>query len=200
MSELTATRQPAPATPARVAKPNGWWGMAVFVATEATLFGTIFGSYFYLRFHAPRWPPAGTPEPHLTLPLVLTGVLVLTSIPMQLSLRAARVGRLGGARLALLVAALVQAGYLAMQLHLFVHDGHLVPPGRNAYGSIYFTMLGAHDAHVLVGLLLSIWMLLRLLGGLTRYRLVGLWAIVFYWHFVNLLALAVVGAQLSPRA
>ena len=29
----------------RVAKPNGWWGMVVFVATEATLFGTLIGSY-----------------------------------------------------------------------------------------------------------------------------------------------------------
>lgn len=185
---------------AQAAKPNGWWGMAVFVATEATLFGTLLGSYFYLRFHSPRWPPAGIAEPHLTLPLVLTGVLVLTSVPVQLSLRAARAGRLGAARLSLLVAALVQSGYLAMQIHLFAHDVMLVPPDRSAYGSIYFTMLGAHHAHVFVGVLLEAWLLLRLLGGLTRYRLVGLQTTVFYWHFVNLLALAVVGAQLSPRA
>ena len=33
----------------RRSRPAGWWGMAVFVATEATLFGTIFGTYFYRR-------------------------------------------------------------------------------------------------------------------------------------------------------
>ena len=202
MSDQAYTAAPARvlAHEARAAKPNGWWGMAVFVATEATLFGTLFGSYFSLRFHSAHWPPPGISEPHLTLPLVLTGVLVLTSVPMQLSVRAARAGRLGTARLSLLAAALVQTGYLAMQIHLFEHDLQLVPPGRSAYGSIYFTMLGAHHAHVFVGLVLDIWLLVRLLGGLTRYRLVGLQSSVFYWHFVNLLALAVVGAQLSPRA
>src|ERR671936_3065450 len=69
----------------RRARPNGWWGMAVFVATEATLFGTIFGSYFYLRFQALHWPPPGIDDPKLTLPLVLTGVLVATSAPVQLA-------------------------------------------------------------------------------------------------------------------
>jgi heme/copper-type cytochrome/quinol oxidase subunit 3 len=39
-----------------------------------------------------------------------------------------------------------------------------------------------------------------LLRGLTNYRLNGLQAVTFYWHFVNLVALVVVGAQLSPRA
>ena len=41
----------ARAEPARLARPNGWWGMAIFVATEATLFGTLIGTYFYLRFN-----------------------------------------------------------------------------------------------------------------------------------------------------
>ena len=184
----------------RVSRPNGWWGMAIFVATEATLFGTIFGSYFYLRFRTPQWPPAGVPEPTLTLPLVLAGVLVATSVPMQLAFRSARRGGLGNTRAALLVAAVVQAGYLAMQIHLFVEDLHKFSPQHTAYGSIYFTMLGAHHTHVLLGILLNAWLLLRLARGLTNYRLVAVQSITFYWHFVNVLALLVVGAQLSARA
>ena len=183
----------------RLARPNGWWGIAVFVATEATLFGTLVGTYFFLRFDSAKWPPPGVPEPKLTLPIVLTGVLVATSIPVQLSVRAASRGRLGAARTALLLAAVVQAGYLAMQLHLFVHDSHEFPPGGSAYSSIYFTMLGAHDLHVLVGILLSLFILLRTASGLTEYRLTGLRATAFYWHFVNALAIAVVLTQLSPR-
>jgi heme/copper-type cytochrome/quinol oxidase subunit 3 len=174
--------------------------MAIFVATEATLFGTIFGSYFYLRFRTPRWPPPGVPEPTLTLPLVLAGVLVATSVPMQLAFRSARLGRLGLVRAALLVALVVQAGYLAMQIHLFLDDLHKFSPRQTAYGSIYFTMLGAHHTHVLVGILLNVWLLLRLAPGLTNYRLVALQSTTFYWHFVNVLALLVVGAQLSARA
>jgi heme/copper-type cytochrome/quinol oxidase subunit 3 len=183
----------------RLARPNGWWGIAVFVATEATLFGTLVGTYFFLRFDSAKWPPPGVPEPKLTLPIVLTGVLVATSIPVQLAVRAASRGRLGAARTALLLAAVVQAGYLAMQLHLFVHDSHEFPPSASAYSSIYFTMLGAHDLHVLVGILLSLFILLRTASGLTEYRMTGLRATAFYWHFVNALAIAVVLTQLSPR-
>jgi len=74
------------------ARPNGWWGMVVFVATEATLFGTMIGSYFYLRFRTVEWPPAGVPAPHVTLPLLLTGVLVATSLPVTLAVSSARRG------------------------------------------------------------------------------------------------------------
>jgi heme/copper-type cytochrome/quinol oxidase subunit 3 len=97
------------------------------------------------------------------------------------------------------VALVIQAGYLAMQIHLFVEDLHMFSPQESAYGSIYFTMLGAHHTHVLVGILLNAWMLLRLAGGMTNYRLVALQATAFYWHFVNVLALLVLGAQLSAR-
>jgi len=172
--------------------------MAVFVATEATLFGTIFGTYFYLRFKAVHWPPPGIEEPKTVVPLVLTAVLVLTSLPMQYASRSARLGRVRPAQAAVLVALVVQAGYFAMQMHLFLTDLDKFKPEGSAYGSIYFTMLGAHHAHVAVGMLLNLWLVLRLLGGLTNYRLTALEATTFYWQFVNVLALLVVGAQLSP--
>lgn len=190
----------ARAEPARLARPNGWWGMAIFVATEATLFGTLIGTYFYLRFNNLHWPPPGTPEPKLTLPLLLTGILVFTSVPMRLAVTAAERGRLSGARAALGLAVVLQAGYLGMQVHLFVHDVHEFPPSGSSYASCYFTLLGAHHLHVAIGILLNVFLLLRTATGLTTYRLNGLRAAAFYWLFVNILALCVLGTQLSPRA
>jgi heme/copper-type cytochrome/quinol oxidase subunit 3 len=185
----------------RAARPNGWWGMVVFVATEATLFGTMIGSYYFLRFHAVHWPPAGVPKPHLTLPLVLTAVLVSTSLPVALALSFARRGLAARSCAALFVALVVQTGYLAMQIHLYVHDLHLFSPqSAGAYGSIYFTLLGAHHAHVALAILLEAWFVLRLASGVTRYRLVGLQAVAFYVNFVNVLALVVVAVQLSAAA
>jgi heme/copper-type cytochrome/quinol oxidase subunit 3 len=184
--------------PGRVAKANGWWGMVVFVATEATLFGTLIGSYYDLRFRSPHWPPPGVPDPKVLLPLVLLGVLVATSVPVQLAANFARVRRVAAARLALLCALALQSGYLRLQIHLYVDDLHHFTPQGSAYGSIYFTLLGAHHAHVLVGILLEAWFLLRLLGGVTTYRVVGLQATAFYWHAVNVLAVAVTIVQLSP--
>jgi heme/copper-type cytochrome/quinol oxidase subunit 3 len=182
----------------RVAKPNGWWGMAVFVATEATLFGTLIGSYYDLRFKTPRWPPPGVPDPKVAVPLILLGVLVSTSVPVQLASIFARAGRRLLTQLALLTALVMQSGYLAMQIHLYVNDLHRFSPQGSAYGSIYFTLVGAHHAHVLVGILLEAWLLLRLFGGNTVYRAVGVHSAAFYWHAVNVLAVAVTIVQLSP--
>jgi heme/copper-type cytochrome/quinol oxidase subunit 3 len=182
----------------RVAKPNGWWGMVVFIATEGTLFGTLIGSYYDLRFRTPHWPPAGVPDPKVAVPLVLLAVLVSTSVPVQLASVFARAGRKAATQLALLAAVVLQSGYLAMQIHLYVDDLHKFSPQASAYGSIYFTMVGAHHAHVFVGILLEAWLLLRLLAGNTVYRAVGVQATAFYWHAVNLLAVAVTIVQLSP--
>jgi heme/copper-type cytochrome/quinol oxidase subunit 3 len=190
----------ARAESSRIARPNGWWGMAIFVATEATLFGTLIGTYYFLRFDNVHWPPPGVPEPKLTLPLVLTAILVVTSVPMHIASSAATRGRVSAARAALLVALVLQAGYLGMQLHLFVHDVHEFPPSQSSYSSAYFTLLAAHHLHVVIGILLNLWFLLRTATGLTTYRVNGIRATAFYWHFVNVLALCVVGTQLSPRA
>jgi len=185
------------AVPGTAARAKGWWGMALFVAAEGTLFGTIFGTYFYLRFDTLHWPPAGIEAPKPLWPLVLTAVLVSTSLLVQLALAAGRNGRAGRACAALLVALAVQSGYLAAHLVLFAHDLDRFSPQGSAYASVYLTMLGAHDAHIAVGLALELWLALRLLRGLTRYRLVALQTTTFYWHFVNVLALLVVAVQLS---
>jgi len=194
-----AKQPPAAAAARRVARPNGWWGMAMLVATEGTLFGTLFASYFYLRFKAVAWPPAGIPRPELTIPIVLTAVLVSTTLPMLLAQAAVRRGRLGATRLFLFVAFLVQAGYFAMQLSRFTDSLDGFSLQANAYSSIYYTLLGAHHAHVLVGLLLDVWLLAKLTRGITNYRLIALEAITLYWLFVNVLAVCVTATLLSAR-
>lgn len=176
----------------------GWWGMALFVAAEATLFGVLVATYFYLRFKNLEWPPRGIPEPKLGVPLVLLGVLLVTSVPMQLALRAANAHRLGAARLLLGLASIVQAGYFAMQVHEYAGDLGRLAPADHAYASIYYTLLGADHAHVALGLLLDLWLLAKLARGLTRYRLNALSAITFYWHAVNVLTIAVTLTILSP--
>jgi len=171
--------------------------MALFVATEATLFGLIFGSYFYIRFQHAQWPPPGFPKPETVVPLVLALVLAATSLPLALSWRAARAGRVRRACWLLAIPVVVQLGYFAMQMRLFEDDLQKFGPSQEAYGSIYYLMLGAHHFHVLLGILLEAFLLARLLQGLTRYRLNGLESTVLYWYVVNALGLLVVAVELS---
>jgi heme/copper-type cytochrome/quinol oxidase subunit 3 len=56
----------------------------------------------------------------------------------------------------------------------------------HAYGSLFFTMLGAHALHLLVGMGLLLVVLARSLA--PRAEAIGL-----YWHFVDAVWLAIFG-------
>ena len=185
--------------PVRYARAKGWWGMVVFVATEATLFGTLAGTYLYLRFHNAHWPPAQLPKPPVLTPTLLTAALLSTSIAMHLASRAVGAARREAAWRALAVAFAVQAVYLVWQLHDYVLAIHLYDPRTSAWASVYVTLLGADHAHVFVGVLLNAWFLLRISKRLSRYRVVGVQATAFYWHAVNAITLVVLLVQLSPH-
>lgn len=182
----------------RRAEPSGWWGMVLLIATESALFGALLASYYYLRFRSPTWPPNGVPAPSVVAPAILTAVLVATSIPMQMAARAARDGRRRTAWQLLALAGLVQAAYIVIQLILFGDDLHKFHATTNAYTSVYFTVLGVHHLHVIVGLLLTWFFVVRLFTGLTRYRVTGVRAVTLYWHFINVMAILVVLTQLEP--
>jgi len=177
---------------ARERYPLGWWGVAMLIATEATLFGMMVGSYVYLRFKNHPWPPHGIPEPKLVVPLILLVVLLATSVPMWLASRSATPRRW------LLLALVVQAGYFAMSVHDYADDLHRFTPQQHAYGSIYYTLLGADHSHVAFGILLNLWLLWKLLSGMTEYRRKAVRAVAFYWHAVNVITLVVTLTVLSP--
>jgi heme/copper-type cytochrome/quinol oxidase subunit 3 len=183
----------------RSAQPNGIWGMALFLGAETMLFAGLIASYFYLDFRATRWPPAGAQAPETLYPSLLTGVLVATSIPVALAARRAIAGRRAPAMGFLAVAAFMQSGYLAYQLHDLVAQVHSLPPQSSSYASAYIALLGLHHAHVLLGVLLDLGMLFWLsVSGLSDYRITGVRCVALYWHVVNAIAVAVLLTELSP--
>src|SRR5204862_445892 len=86
------------------------------------------------------------------MPLVLTGFLVVSTVPMTAAVRAARAARRRAAWWLVAIASALQGTYLGLQVNLFVDDYHKFTPSQDAYGSIYFTLLGVHHAHVALGL------------------------------------------------
>lgn len=183
----------------RHSMPSGWVGAILLVASEACLFGCLIASYFYLRFDAAHWPPPGIEPPAVVLPLVFTAVLVSTCIPVYLGVRAAKAGAVKAAWWLILLATGVQATYLGLQIWLFVSELDKFTPQDNAYGSIYYALLGVHHAHVAVGLALSLWVLAKLFGGrITNYRLNAVRVLGLYWYFVSAMAIFVVFTQLFP--
>ncbi|MDE3024025.1 MAG: cytochrome c oxidase subunit 3, partial [Acidobacteriota bacterium] len=163
-----------------------WWGMAMVIASEATLMGCFIATFWYLRLRVPHWPPHGIPEPKVVVPLVLAGVLLVTSVPMHLAARAIKAGRGSAARAFLLAALIVQSGYFAFEVYDYRNQLETFAVTRNAYSSIYYVLLGADHAHVLVGMLLTAWLLSTMRKGAAT-------GIAWYWHFVNVLTVLVIG-------
>lgn len=183
----------------RYGPPTAWWGWAAFIASEVTLFACLIGTYYYLRFNTPVWPPHGIPEPKILVSLILVGCLAATSVPMQFAVFAARAGRLAATRMFIVVALIVQCGYFAYEVQDYSSQLHQFDITRDAYSSIYYTLLGADHAHVLVGILFNVWLLWKLARGLTTYRLNALQGVTFYWYAVNFITLCVIGTLLSAQ-
>jgi heme/copper-type cytochrome/quinol oxidase subunit 3 len=176
----------------------GAYGMKLLILTEASLFGYLLFSYFYLASMARGpWPPAGMPELRLTLPN--TGILLLSSGAMwwaESGIRLERRGRLLGGLVLALALGLV---FLGIQLVEYRHQ--TFGPSTDAYGSLFFTITGFHGAHVAVGLLMIAVVALRAaLGHFSAGRHLAVTNVTWYWHFVDAVWLAVfVSLYLSPR-
>jgi cytochrome c oxidase subunit 3 len=80
-------------------------------------------------------------------------------------------------------------GFVALQLTDYLRLDFKV--STNAYGTMYWTMTGLHGLHVLAGLILMLVVLGRIAQGAYRDgRLDGAHAIAYYWHFVDVVWIA----------
>ena len=177
----------------------GWWGMILLLATEFTLFASLIASYFYLRSGQPVWPPDGTKLPDLPIPLAMTGVLILSSVPMFWATHGIRKGNQTALRFGLLLSFLLGATFIALQVWEYSREDSVF--ARNSYGSLFYTITSFHGAHVVVGLLFSL--LVQIWAGMGVYsarRYAAVTNFALYWHFVDVVWLAVfTSLYITPR-
>ena len=188
-ADLTAGRPP---------RTLAWWGMACLVVTEASLFAFLLFSYFYLgSIQTGRWPPHGPPE--IKLALINTAILLTSSVTLTWGHRGIRTE--SRPRILLGIAATVALGITFLTIQGIEYAHHPEPISTDAHSSLFFTITGFHGAHVAVGLVMLVILLVR---ALTRG--LGLWpntavrVASIYWHFVDLVWLAVfTTVYLTPR-
>jgi heme/copper-type cytochrome/quinol oxidase subunit 3 len=180
-----------------------WWGMIMLIVTEAMLFVSLFGAYFYLRFTSgPVWPPGGIDKPDLLLPLVMSVVLWSSSVPVHLAAKGAERGDRRLLKLGLAIGFALGAAFLVVQLAVeWPEAAREFLPADNSYGALFFTLTGLHGAHVAVGLMMNAFVQAQTWRGHygpTDHVAVQNFAL--YWHFVDamwVLILAIL--YLSPH-
>jgi heme/copper-type cytochrome/quinol oxidase subunit 3 len=191
-----------PSAAAAIPRDPAWWGILLFIVTEATLFALLLVSYFYLRFEEPGpWPPAGDEPPKLLIPLIMTLLLMASSVPAYLADKSIRRGEVDRLRLYLASTLVLGAAFLGLQAFEYHSELDILRPQSDAYGSLFYTITSLHGAHVVVGLALLGWVLVwafRNHYGADRHLAVEISSL--YWHFVHVVWLFVfLSLYLSPR-
>jgi cytochrome c oxidase subunit 3 len=175
-------------------------GMWLFLATEVLLFAGLFLGYtVYRYFFHEAFHEASR---HLDLPLgaANTIVLITSSLTVALAYYSIKLGRdkLCAALLAFtILCALVFLAIKGVEYHhkfeegalpgKWYHFAEITAPGASLYYTIYFLTTGLHAFHVIVGMSVLIWLLVRVLKGHfspTYYVPVELGGL--YWHLVDL--------------
>jgi cytochrome c oxidase subunit 3 len=180
-------------------------GMWVFLVTEVLMFGGLFVAYTVLRGLYPDMFMEAHKFLDVKMGTINTIVLITSSLTMALAVGASQRGRRDQTIFFLVLTLLFAFCFLVVKYFEYSHKIHVgtLPAGffnqdlftqgvikhpkAPLYFSLYFVMTGLHGVHVLIGIGLIAWILLRAIRGefssafYTPVELVG-----FYWHFVDL--------------
>ena len=169
-------------------KNKTYFGFWLYLLTDAMMFAALFATFILLR-GATNGGPSG--KELFDLPFVLTEtiILLLSSVTCGIAYVALMKGKKKLFTWFLLSTLLLGELFLGLELYEFrnlVADGHIW--SSSAFLSAYFTLVGLHGAHILVGLIWGSIVGLALLRGVmtdTMKRKFGLFAL--FWHFLEVL-------------
>lgn len=177
-------------------------GLWLFLVTEILLFGGLFVAYVIFRGLYPDLFHEASHHLNKVLGGINTVVLICSSLSMAMAVDRTRQNDPNKAHQYMLLTLFFAACFLIIKYVEYSHKFHegLLPGGHftNAalagdpkaplFFSLYFMMTGLHGIHVLVGMGLISWVLIRSNRGefsssyYTPVELVGL-----YWHLVDLI-------------
>ncbi|HSL10103.1 MAG TPA: heme-copper oxidase subunit III [Actinomycetota bacterium] len=164
------------------------FGTVLFLASELLFFGSLFAAYFALRAQTVTWPPEGV-QLDVVVPAIGTVLLVLSSVTFQVGLVAGERGRRSGLRAWIAATLLLGIVFLGVQIWDYTRLDFDV--SSHAYGTIFYAMTGFHGLHVAAGIVLMLVILGRLAQGAYQDgRVESVHAIGYYWHFVDVVWIA----------
>jgi cytochrome c oxidase subunit 3/cytochrome o ubiquinol oxidase subunit 3 len=183
---MSAITIPAADTPAAWRLPyRGTVGMACLIVGEAAIFTIFVVAYL---FYVGKSLSGPTPREVLEVPVLLTICLLSSSFTVHFAARALERGARGAfASLWLATIALGGAFLLgtAQEWHRLIHE-HGLTISTNLFGTTYYSLVGLHAFHVVVGLILmAIVALFAITGYVGREHSPRIGVLSLYWHFVD---------------
>ena len=133
-----------------------WWGNALLLCIETSMFVLAVATYFYFRRNFDQWPPPKIdqmpvlyhPVPKLFWGTVSLVILLISLIPMFIADRACLRMNENVVRIAATIGLLLALATIWVRFKEF--PGLIHRWDDNAYGSITWTLLGLHLMHVMI--------------------------------------------------
>ncbi|AHC52288.1 quinol oxidase subunit 1/3 [Sulfolobus acidocaldarius SUSAZ] len=157
-----------------------------FILAEVVLFGSFIGGYAFIM------SPVTNPLSYVNnivpaveifpLPAIMTAILLSSSIPAHIAYEYFKKGNVKMFRNLGLLTMAMGLTFLGGQIYEFTHYIHFIPQD-SAASAFFFATVNLHGFHVIMGLVIWAFMMLRIRKGFTPYA--GSVAATYYWHFVD---------------
>ncbi|WP_079211146.1 cytochrome o ubiquinol oxidase subunit III [Brucella pituitosa] len=167
----------------------GFW---LYLMSDCLIFAVLFATYGVLgRNYAAGPAPADLFD--LNLVAINTAMLLLSSITYGFAMLQMQRGEKTATLFWMAITGIFGAIFLGIELYEFSHlisEG--AGPGRSAFLSSFFTLVGTHGLHVTFGI---IW-LITLMLQVTRHGLIvenrrRLMCLSMFWHFLDVIWIGV---------
>jgi cytochrome c oxidase subunit 3 len=174
-----------------------WWARAHSVPA----LGSLENALLWPDFRA-IWPsveagmtasPAGIVEPFTTvgpfwLPTINTALLLTSGVTLTIAHHALREGQRAKTITYMWITVLLGLIFLGVQgyEYFYLYSALNLKLNSGIYGSTFYMLTGFHGFHVFVGMLMLLFITLRLQKGhFTADRHFGFEGAAWYWHFVD---------------
>lgn len=183
---------------------SGKMGMWLFLATELLLFGGLFVAYTIYRNLHPEVFVHAHRYLDVTMGGVNTIVLLFSSLTVALAIHSAQLNKKGAVAGYLVVTIICALIFLGVKYVEYSHKFHVgLLPGEyftasspnlpnpdqaHIFFGIYFLMTGLHGIHVVIGIIVLTWLLIRTQrGDFGSHYYLPLELGGLYWHLVDLI-------------
>ena len=175
-----------PITPTSWTLPyRGKVAMACLIVAESAIFTIFVVAYLFYLGKSLTGP---TPREVLEVPIFFTLCLLSSSLTVHFASRSLERGR-RGAFLGLWLLTIILGGLFlfgtAQEWHRRISK-HALTISTNLFGTTYYSLVGLHGFHVIVGLLmLTIVFIFALAGKVGMEQSARIGVLSMYWHFVD---------------
>ncbi|WP_042471597.1 cytochrome (ubi)quinol oxidase subunit III [Bacillus ndiopicus] len=190
-TKFTPQNWPEHAEQATMEGKNKFVGFWIFLSCEVVLFASLFATYLALKDSGPagmdlaKYSTKALYE--LPLAFAMTMILLTSSLTSVYAMYHMKNFNFKGVQTWMGITVILGLCFLGLEIYEFYHYVHAGFGYRHsAFSSAFFTLVGTHGLHVIIGLVwISCLIFRNMKRGLNLYNAPKYFVASLYWHFID---------------